>query len=172
MRISWHQDTTNALTDVHPRLVSVVERAMEISVIEFRVHDGIRTLEEQKEYVRCGVAQTLTSLHLKQTDTGFAHAVDLAPFINGKVRFERIPLYHVAAAMHHASQELGVPLVWGGVWDRTLTQLPGNAADLEDEVIAYTARRRQAGKKVSIDAHHYQLDGRNRQSFVEFNMWR
>ena len=39
---------------MHADLVAVVKRAIELSVQDFAVHDGIRTLEEQKEHVASG----------------------------------------------------------------------------------------------------------------------
>ncbi|WP_245365930.1 M15 family metallopeptidase [Rhizobium sp. SGZ-381] len=145
------------LHNVHPDLVGVVNRAILISIVDFAVHDGLRTLDEQKEYVKTGASQTLKSLHLPQADTGYGHAVDLVPVINGKLRWEWGPIYHIAAAMHHASRELGVNLIWGGVWDRPFSELGDTAADLEHEVEAYTARRRQIGKKAFLDGPHYQI---------------
>jgi hypothetical protein len=67
------------LEGVHSDLVVVVHRAIELTVQDFSVHDGIRTLEEQKKLVESGASQTLDSRHI----TG--HAVDLVPYINGKV---------------------------------------------------------------------------------------
>ncbi|EFF73919.1 hypothetical protein [Achromobacter piechaudii] len=81
------------LLNVHEALVSVVERAVQISVQEFAVHDGIRTLAEQQKMVQSGASQTMDSRHL----TG--HAVDLVPYINGKLRWEWPPIYLIADAM-------------------------------------------------------------------------
>lgn len=98
------------LKGVHPDLVRVVERAIQISAVDFRVIEGIRTLAKQKELVAVGASQTLKSRHL----TG--HAVDLAALVNGKVRWDW-PLYDkIAAAMKQASKELNIPIEWGGDW--------------------------------------------------------
>lgn len=74
------------LKGVHPDLVGVVERAIQITTQDFSVHDGLRTEAEQREYVRTGASQTMNSMHRTQAD-GFGHAVDLVPFINGKLRW-------------------------------------------------------------------------------------
>lgn len=100
------------LIGVHHRLVAVVERAIEITEIDFAVNEGVRTMEKQLEYVRSGASQTLASRHL----TG--HAVDLAAFIGKELRWDW-PLYHkIAAAMKQAAKELNVPIVWGGDWKK------------------------------------------------------
>ncbi|MBU3742387.1 MAG: M15 family metallopeptidase, partial [Candidatus Kapabacteria bacterium] len=95
------------LKGVHPDLVKVVKRAIVLTTQDFTVHDGLRTIEEQREYVARGASTTLTSRHL----TG--HAVDLVPYINGKLRWEWPPIYAIAEAVRTAAVELDVPLRWG-----------------------------------------------------------
>ena len=85
------------LNGVHPDLVAVVRRALELSAQDFAVHDGIRTPAEQKQLVASGASQTLDSRHL----TG--HAVDLVPYINGKLRWEWPPIYIIAEAISASS---------------------------------------------------------------------
>lgn len=44
------------LKGVHPDLVRVVERAIQITTQDFSVHDGLRTAEEQKALVASGAS--------------------------------------------------------------------------------------------------------------------
>lgn len=98
------------LVGVHPDLVKVVERAIQITEIDFVVLEGLRTLATQKKYVAQGASKTLRSRHL----TG--HAVDIAPWVGGTVSWHW-PLYHkLAVAMKQAAKELNVPIEWGGDW--------------------------------------------------------
>jgi peptidoglycan L-alanyl-D-glutamate endopeptidase CwlK len=136
------------LVGVHADLVQVVERAIVLTVQDFAVHDGIRTLAEQQKLVASGASQTLDSRHI----TG--HAVDLVPYINGKLRWEWPPIYQIADAVRLAARELGVPIRWGGCWDVLLTDSDDSPEDLVQD---YTARRRQAGKKAFIDGPHFEL---------------
>lgn len=142
------------LVGVHPNLVDVERRAIELTPVDFSVFDGLRTYPEQVEYVRTGVSKTLKSKHLKQDD-GYGHAVDNVPYINGKLRWEMRPCILVAEAMHEAATELGVPLRWGAVWDRPFLEL--DRADLAGEIDAYVQRRRDAGKRAFIDAPHFEV---------------
>lgn len=146
------------LAGVHPDLVRVVERAIGLTPQDFSVHDGLRTEAEQREYVRRGVSRTMNSMHMRQRD-GFGHAVDLVPYINGQLRWEWKPIFHIAAAVHQAARELGVALTWGGVWDRAFADLPGDARGLEQAVNSYVSRRRGMGKTAFIDGPHWQLGG-------------
>jgi len=98
------------LTGVHPDLVSVVEAARQ--QISFIVVEGMRTRERQAQLVKSGASRTMDSRHL----TG--HAVDIAPTLDGEVRFDWPLFYPMAKAMKDAAQARGVALVWGGDWPK------------------------------------------------------
>ena len=98
------------LKGVHTDLVKVVERAIEISTIDFTVLEGLRTPERQKALLEAGASQTLNSRHI----TG--HAVDLGAWVDNQVDWSW-PLYHkIAAAMKDAAKQVDVPIEWGGDW--------------------------------------------------------
>ena len=98
------------LNGVHPDLTKVVERAIQISAVDFTVLEGLRTPERQKVLMAAGASKTLNSRHI----TG--HAVDLGAWVDDEVRWDW-PLYNqIAKAMKEAAAELNVPIVWGGDW--------------------------------------------------------
>lgn len=98
------------LKGVHPDLVRVVERAIQLSEVDFTVLEGLRTAARQQQLVKSGASKTMRSRHL----TG--HAVDLAAVIDGEIRWDW-PLYHkIAKAVKQAAAELKVPIEWGGDW--------------------------------------------------------
>jgi peptidoglycan LD-endopeptidase CwlK len=98
------------LQGVHPDLVKVVERAIEMSPVDFTVLEGLRSPERQQTLVASGASQTLNSRHI----TG--HAVDLGAWVDNQVDWSW-PLYHkIANAMKAAANDLGVAIVWGGDW--------------------------------------------------------
>ncbi len=99
-----------ALEGVHPDLVRVVKRAIQVTDTDFTVTEGRRTLARQRELVAAGASRTMRSRHL----TG--HAVDLAALVAGSVRWDW-PLYgKLNLAMQRAADELGVTVEWGGSW--------------------------------------------------------
>ncbi|RSC37359.1 M15 family peptidase [Agrobacterium sp. FDAARGOS_525] len=103
------------LEGVHPDLVRIVQRAIQITEIDFVVTEGVRTLEKQKDMVARGASKTMNSRHLKAAN-GYSHAVDLAALVGGSVVWDW-PLYaKLAKAMKQAAKELGIPLEWGGDW--------------------------------------------------------
>ena len=98
------------LAGLHPDLVKVVERAIEITEVDFTVLEGMRTVTRQRQLMASGATRTMNSRHL----TG--HAVDLGAWVGGEVRWDW-PLYHkIAAAMKQAARELNQPIEWGGDW--------------------------------------------------------
>jgi len=98
------------LKGVHEDLVKVVERAIQITSVDFTVLEGLRDPMRQRKLVEAGASQTMNSRHL----TG--HAVDLGAWVDEEVRWDW-PLYHkIAQAMKAAAAEMNVPIVWGGDW--------------------------------------------------------
>ncbi|MDO5058600.1 MAG: M15 family metallopeptidase [Neisseria sp.] len=146
------------LQGVHPDLVRVIKRAIEITQIDFAVNEGLRTLERQRQLVKTGASQTLNSKHLKQP-SGYGHAVDLVPYLdtdgNGtpEISWHWPHFYPLAEAVRQAAKELGVRIRWGGCWG----VLNDTAAPVQDLVAAYTNARRRAGKKAFIDGPHFEL---------------
>jgi peptidoglycan L-alanyl-D-glutamate endopeptidase CwlK len=141
------------LRGVHPQLIEVTELAITYTVADFGVHEGVRTIERQRAYVAANVSWTMASKHLVQPD-GYGHAVDLVPYIDGQLRWEWRPIYHIAAAVRRAAIEVGVSLVWGGVWDRTIAELGDTAERIQRDVEAYCQRHPGPDR---IDGPHYQL---------------
>lgn len=98
------------LKGVHPDLVKVVQRAIEITTVDFTVLEGVRSPERQRALVDAGASWTMNSRHI----TG--HAVDLGAWVDDQVDWSW-PLYDkIAKAMKDAAKELKIPIVWGGSW--------------------------------------------------------
>lgn len=149
------QGSLNKLEGVHPELVEVVNEAIEITEVDFSVVDGLRTIEEQKEYVAKGVSWTMDSKHLPQEDE-FSHAVDLVPWINGQSRWELQPMFKIAEAMRAAAIVVGVDLRWGGNWS-VPTILSDSIMEPERLMKAYVELRREQNRRATIDGPHYEL---------------
>lgn len=98
------------LEGVHPDLVRVVKRAIELTEIDFTVLEGVRTKARQKKLFEAGASKTMNSRHL----TG--HAVDLGAYVDRRVAWDW-PLYRkIADAMKEAAIDEGVYITWGGDW--------------------------------------------------------
>jgi peptidoglycan LD-endopeptidase CwlK len=150
------------LKGVHPDLVAVVMKAIELTTQDFTVFEGLRTADRQAQLYRSGASKTLDSKHLIQKGTGYGHAVDLVPWVDGMARWEWGPIYPIAMAVWDALKavndgryEKGLPAIrlrWGGVWDRSFADL--DPAALKREVEAYAARH--PGPDF-LDGPHFEL---------------
>lgn len=139
------------LVGVHESIVAVVRKAILVSEIDFSVHDGLRTLSEQKKLVASGASRTLDSYHL----TG--DAVDLVPYVSGKLRWEMPLCNEIARAVFEASGQLGVRLVWGRVWDTELIELDPDDFDGERALYVQRYQRIHGLKKFPLDdGPHFQ----------------
>jgi peptidoglycan L-alanyl-D-glutamate endopeptidase CwlK len=130
----------------------VVERAIAITLQDFAVIEGVRTLAAERRHLADGTSRTLNSKHLVQAD-GFGHAVDLVPLIAGEPAWAWDGCYAIAAAMRLAAGDHGVALRWGGVWDRPLAELAATAAGMKAAHLAYLARVPHA----LADGPHFEL---------------
>ncbi len=110
MAFSFGERSLKRLQGVHPDLVKVMKRAIGCSTLDFAIIEGMRTLATQKKYMAAGATRTMNSRHL----TG--HAVDIAPWVGGTVRWDW-PLYHqLAKVIKKAADDEGVTITWGGDW--------------------------------------------------------
>jgi peptidoglycan L-alanyl-D-glutamate endopeptidase CwlK len=123
MTFSLSERSLKNLEGVHPKLVAVVERAIQITSQDFMVIEGVRTQARQDELwaqgrTKPGPVVTWVkdvSSHGVHQD-GYGHAVDLCPYPvdwNDLSKFDAI-----ATAMFAASAEQNVPLRWGADWNR------------------------------------------------------
>lgn len=123
------------LQGVDPRLVKIVELAIECTPVDFAVIEGRRTIERQRQLygqgrtarqvVEAGLPANLARPDLDRvTDTlSSKHidglAVDLAPFVDGSIDWSDPKKFdQISKAMFAAADALGFKLRWGADWDR------------------------------------------------------
>lgn len=102
--------TAKNLTDVHPDLVKVALRAIEITEVPFLVTEGMRSMKRQRELVAAGASKTLKSRHI----TG--HAIDIVPIVSGEVSWKTPAFLLPLQAFRTAAKELGVNVEFGADW--------------------------------------------------------
>lgn len=143
------EQSLQRLKGVHPDLVKVVKRAIQITEMDFAVNEGLRSIERQRQLVNKGASQTMKSNHI----TG--HAVDLVPTPNGgAMNWNDWSNYYVMVeGMQKAAEELNVKVRWGGCWET----INGKTGSPKSWVDAYGARKRAQGKKVFTDGPHFEL---------------
>jgi peptidoglycan L-alanyl-D-glutamate endopeptidase CwlK len=143
------------LVHLRPELRNVCMEAIKISLVDMTVVQTIRSIDEQRRNVANGNSRTMKSKHLPQVD-GFAWAVDLAAFVNGKISWEPGYYADIAFAMDQAATKLGLAMHvrWGAAWDRVLADFGGTRGAYLAEAQAYA--QRHAGSDL-IDMPHFEF---------------
>lgn len=134
------------LAGVHPDLVCVVRNLAKGGAL-FRVEEGLRTVERQRQLVASGASQTMASRHI----TG--HAVDLLPLVDEQPTFDWKYYFPLADAFRAASIAEKVPVIWGGAWGLLMTDYATAKAGQD----RYAARVRAQGRKPFLDGPHFEL---------------
>ena len=154
MSFRLSQRSMDRLEGVHPAMTGVVERAIQLTDIDFGVTQGVRTLDEQKANVAAGRSQTMASKHLLQDD-GFSHAVDVVAYVGPDVSWELNVYDDICDAFKEAAKEVGCSIKWGAAWSEgDIRTYEGSS---EDAMMAYVDLRRSQGRRPFIDAPHFEL---------------
>ena len=137
------------LEGVDKRLSIVVERAIQITTVDFGVIQGLRSVEEQEALVAKGASQTMKSKHLN----GFA--VDLMVYIGTRGSWELNLYDDIADAMAEAAREVDVPIRWGAAWHMPDIRKWGSS--MEEAMNSYIDLCRSEDRRPFIDAPHFEL---------------
>jgi len=148
MAFKLSKRSISRLQGINKDLIDVVNRAINITEVDFGVTEGLRTAEKQQELYDRGASQTLKSKHL----TG--NAVDLVAYIGPRVSWELQVYDEIADAMGQAAEELDIELRWGAAWHKNLTNSNMSSEDLMNE---YIDLRRSQGRRPFIDAPHFEI---------------
>ncbi|QQK88066.1 peptidoglycan hydrolase [Providencia phage PSTRCR_127] len=118
------QRSLKNLEGVHPDLVKVVKRAIEISDVDFGITEGLRSVERQRQLGKEGKSQ------IQNPENGMhvlGKAVDTLAYPTPSGSWEWKYYEQIDKAMKQAGKELGIPVEWGGDWkfkDGVHFQLP------------------------------------------------
>ena len=98
------------LEGVDERLTAIVIETAARCPFPFNVSEGLRSVEQQREYVRQGKSRTMNSKHL----TG--KAVDLYPLSMDRKQVDWSRFEELADLMFQVASDQGTEIVWGGNW--------------------------------------------------------
>ena len=138
------------LRGVDERLVKVVQRAIQITAVDFGVIEGVRTPEKQMEYYKRGVSQiAVGGKHVE------GKAVDLMAYLDNRASWELNLYDEIADAMKAAAIEQNVAIRWGAAWQ--VSDIRKWQGTMESAMNAYIDERRAQGKRPFIDGPHFEL---------------
>ena len=119
----FSQGSIEKLKGVHPDLIKIASLAIKLSAVDFKITEGLRLMERQRQLLREGKTRTLFSRHI----TG--HAVDVMACVKGE-EWEFKHYKEIARAFKAAALQLDLKVEWGGDWatfkDGPHFQLPKN----------------------------------------------
>lgn len=104
------------LTTCDPQLQTVILEVMSLQLMDFAITGGFRNKEVQDEYFRTGKSKVKwpNSKH----NSVPSKAVDVVPYVNGEVSYQRDHCVYLAGLIMAIATELGVKIRWGGNWDQ------------------------------------------------------
>jgi len=107
------------LIGVHPDLIRVAKRALEISRYDFGINkSSVRTKEEQEHLLAMGKSKTLNSRHIAESNQcGLSCAIDINVYVGGKITWDIKYFRKVNQAFVTAAIELGVQIELGCLWE-------------------------------------------------------
>lgn len=117
------------LDGVHPNLVKVIKEAIKTTPIDFTIVEGLRTTKRQQDLYAQGrttKGSIVTyadgvknkSNHQPKSD-GYGHAIDFAPYINGKLDWNNHANFKVIADhIVKVGASMGIKIVAGFYWKK------------------------------------------------------
>lgn len=126
---NFGKGSLNAISGVHPNLVKVLLTAIDTTPIDFTIVEGLRTVKRQQQLYAQG--RTIKgaivtyadgienkSNHQPKSD-GYGHAIDFAPYINGKLDWNNHANFKIIADhIVKVGESLGIKVVSGYYWKK------------------------------------------------------
>ena len=138
------------LRGVDDRLVKLVQRAIQITKVDFGVIEGVRSPQRQIELYEKGASQIrVGGKHVE------GKAVDLMAYIDARASWELNLYDDIADAMKTAAIEQNVAIRWGGAWQ--VSDIRKWQGTMQSAMNAYIDERRAQGKRPFIDGPHFEL---------------
>ena len=107
---SFSKASLDKMNGVNSKLVILMKEAIKNSPYDFKITEGLRTVERQKELVKTGKSKTMNSYNLK------GQAVDIAVLIDNKITWDFKYYKKVADHIKEVARKLGYVITWGGDW--------------------------------------------------------
>lgn len=123
---SFGNQSLNTLKGIHPDLVKVMKAAIVNTPVDFTITDGVRTTAQQQALYAKGRTKPggivtnadgvkNKSNHQVKSD-GYCYAVDLYPYVNGKIDFndKMNNLSMIASHIKSVAKSMSIKITWGG----------------------------------------------------------
>ena len=161
-------NSQHKLSTIHHILARVAHGALAISSIDFGVISGLRTgidqleLYKRKDSQLNGIQKGKKRGNMIGTGVSmhqFRLAFDVLAYIGPTESWEVSLYVEIADAIRVSATSLGVKIIWGGCWDKPLTDMK-SAEDIRKNMKRYQRKKAAQGKTAFVDAGHFQLERR------------
>ena len=151
MSFKLSKRSLSKLEGVDERLAAIVRYAIGETTVDFGVIEGLRSIERQRELVKSGASQTMSSKHIP------GEAVDLMAYVGRPARASwELNLYdEIADAMKKGAEAVDVPLRWGCAWH--ITDIRAWNGTMEEAMNEYIDLRRSQSRRPFLDGPHFEL---------------
>ena len=141
-QLIWGTKSSHELTTIHTDLYMVLNKALQIGIIDMTVLQGRRGRQEQDHYCANGRSEVWwpDSKHNVLHEDDLSDAVDVAPHIKGiGVSYDKHHCCVMAGVILTCAKLLKIPIRWGGNWD--MDREPITDQDFQDLVHFERIRR-------------------------------
>lgn len=111
------------LSTCHPDIQLIMDTFISLSLIDFGIAEGYRSIEDQIKYFKQGKSKIDGYKRRSKHNYKPSLAVDIYPFFNGKAQWDNEHLSYLAGGIHAVSEMLLKEnktthrIRWGGNWD-------------------------------------------------------
>ena len=117
---SYGKSSQKHLNQTTDNLALVFRDALATGLMDISVFESIRSKDKQTEYYQNGKSgvQWPNGKHNVLVEGQKSRAVDAAPFINGKISWNKFHCIGMAYIILTCAKLRGVNIRWGGNWDQ------------------------------------------------------
>ena len=127
-KFKWGRTSRLRLTQAHPDLVRVVNRALSYDIMDITIVCTYRgRIAQNKAYYNC---TSKLKFPESKHNVSPSLAIDVVPYIDGESCWEKEQCYYMSGIIKAAAKEEGVSIMWGGDWDGNGNVLDGSFRDL------------------------------------------
>lgn len=120
VKFSYGKKSAGVLITVSLNIQLVFYEALSMGLIDISAIEGRRAKSRQNRLFKIDKSRVEWpySKHNVLNQNDFAHALDAAPYVNGKISDNWYHCIYLAGVIQACGKKLGVPIRWGGNWDQ------------------------------------------------------
>ena len=129
--------STNRLSNCHKDLKKLMVKSLELSIIDFGISCGYRSIEEQQEIYQQGrtkpggIVTYVDGVKKKSKHNELPSlAVDIYAYVNGKAVWDKEHLYYLGGVIMTCARQLDIQVRWGANFNQNQNLKDENFYDL------------------------------------------